>query len=59
MINISSFNSKRKLQGILNDQDEHKQLSTQCCVNVGPASHYWTLILNKRWITLIVILIMQ
>ena len=35
---------------ILNELDKHKQLSTQC----GP-----TLILSKRWVTLIVIIIMQ
>ena len=40
----------------LNELDKHKQLSTKCCVNVdrGPK-----LILSKRWVTRIVIIIMQ
>ena len=38
MINISSFDSERELRGILNELDEHKQLLTKSCVNVGPAS---------------------
>ena len=41
MINIGSFNMfniERELWGILNELDEHEQLLTQCCVNVGPAS---------------------
>ena len=38
MINISLFNSKRELLGILNELDEYKQLLTQCLVIVGPTS---------------------
>ena len=36
--NINSFNSERELRSILNEPDNNKQLSTKCCVNVGPAS---------------------
>ena len=38
----------------LNELDKHKQLSTKCCVDRGP-----TIILSKRWVTRIVIIIMQ
>ena len=38
MINISSFNSERKLRGILNQLDIHKRLSTLWYDDVGPAS---------------------
>ena len=38
MINISLFNSERELRGMLNELEKHKQLSIQCCDDVGPAS---------------------
>ena len=51
---ISSFNSECELLGILNELDKNKQLSIQCCLASGA-----TIILIKRWVTLIVIIIMQ
>ena len=59
---ISSFNSECELLGILNELDKNKQVSIQCCGNVNLASVAdggATIILIKRWVTLIVIIFVQ